>query len=76
MKEEEQKKLYEYQMGNLYNKESMSNPHNLVGVEGLAPAQVRLLDHKKVQYRVNNELYLRKHPELNNLITVFLCKIL
>ena len=54
MSEEEQKKLYEYQMGNLYNRDSYYNSHNVVGVEGLAPAQVKLLDNKKVQYRVNN----------------------
>lgn len=76
MSEEEQKKLYEYQMGNLYNRDSYYNSHNVVGVEGLAPAQVRLLDNKKVQYRVNNELYLRKHPELQNMISVFLFKVL
>jgi hypothetical protein len=49
-------------MTNLYNRESYYNPHNVVGVEGLAGAQTRLLDRKKVQYRVNNETYLRKHP--------------
>lgn len=62
MSEEEKKQLYEYQMANLYNKEKYYNPHNVVGVEGLAKAQVKLLDEKKVQYRVNNEIYLRKHP--------------
>ena len=49
-------------MGNLYNKEKYYNPHNVVGVQGLATAQTKLLDSKKVQYRVNNETYLRKHP--------------
>lgn len=42
----------------------------------MAPAQVKLLDRKKVQYRVSNELYLRKHSELQNMISVFLCKVL
>lgn len=41
-------------MANLYNKESYYNSHNVVGVEGLANAQTKLLDKKKVQYRVNN----------------------
>lgn len=76
MSEEQKKELYEYQMGNLYNKEKYYNPHNVVGVEGLAKAQVGLLDSKKVRYRVNNEIYLRKHPQLQNMISVFLFKVL
>lgn len=63
-------------MANLYNRDNYYNPHNVVGVEGLANAQTRLLDQKKVQYRVNNETYLRKHPELKNMISVFLFKVL
>ena len=56
MSEQEQakKQLYEYQMANLYNRDNYNNPHNVVGVDGLAKAQTRLLDKKKVQYRVNN----------------------
>lgn len=60
--EEEKKQLYEYQMANLYNKDKYYNSHNVVGVSGLANAQTKLLDSKKVKYRVNNETYLRKHP--------------
>jgi hypothetical protein len=45
-------------------------------VKGITPAQVRLLDEKKVEYRVNNEVYLRKHPELQNMVSVFLFKVL
>lgn len=30
--EEEKKKLYEYQMGNLYNRDNYYNQHNVVGV--------------------------------------------
>lgn len=41
-------------MANLYNRDNYYNPHNIVGQDGLADAQVRLLDKKKVQYRVNN----------------------
>lgn len=63
-------------MANLYNQDNYYNPHNVVGVDGLAKAQTRLLDKKKVQYRVNNETYLRKHPELQNMISVFLFKVL
>jgi hypothetical protein len=46
----------------MYNKEKHYNAHDVTGVKGLTAAQIRLLDQKKVQYRVNNEAYLRKHP--------------
>ena len=74
--QEQQDQIYSYQLSNMYNKEKHYNPHNVTGVKGLTPAQVRLLDQKKVQYRVNNETYLRKHPELQNMISVFLFKVL
>lgn len=52
--EQAKKQLYDYQMANLYNRDNYYNSHNVVGVDGLAKAQTRLLDKKKVQYRVNN----------------------
>ena len=72
----EEQHIYNYQISNLYNQEKHCNPHNVTGVKGLTPAQVRLLDQKKVEYRVNNETYLRKHPELQNMVSVFLFKVL
>ena len=58
----EQDQIFNYQINNMYNKDKHYNPHDITGVKGITPAQVRLLDEKKVQYRVNNEVYLRKHP--------------
>lgn len=46
----------------MYDREKHYNQHDIVGIKGLTKAQTRLLDNKKVQYRVNNETYLRKHP--------------
>ena len=60
----------------MYNQDKHYNPHNVVGVEKLTKAQNKMLDAKKVQYRVNNETYLRNHPELQNMISVFLFKVL
>jgi len=34
------------------------------------------LNLKKIYFRLNNEKYLRDHPELNDLISVFLFKVL
>jgi hypothetical protein len=68
--------IYNYQISNMYNKEKHYNAHDVTGVKGLTAAQIRLLDQKKVQYRVNNEAYLRKHPELENMVSVFLFKVL
>lgn len=72
----EKDSIYNYQISNMYNKDKHYNPHDITGVKGITPAQVRLLDQKKVQYRVNNEAYLRKHPELQNMVSVFLFKVL
>ena len=58
----EKEEIYKYQISSMYNKEKHFNPHDITGVKGITPAQVRLLDQKKVEYRVNNEAYLRKHP--------------
>lgn len=44
----EENQVYNYQISNLYNQEKHYNPHNVTGVKGLTPAQVRLLDQKKV----------------------------
>jgi hypothetical protein len=52
--QEQQDQIYNHQLSNMYNKEKHYNPHDVTGVKGLTPAQVRLLDQKKVQYRVNN----------------------
>ena len=60
----------------MYDREKHYNQHDIIGIKGLTKAQTRLLDEKKVQYRVNNETYLRKHPELQNMISVFLFKVL
>lgn len=60
----------------MYNKDKHYNPHDVTGITGITAAQVRLLDKKKVEYRVNNETYLRKHPELQNMVSVFLFKVL
>ncbi len=68
--------IYNYQINNMYIREKHFNPHDITGVKGITPAQVRLLDEKKVQYRMNNESYLRKHPELQNMVSVFLFKVL
>ena len=76
MTDKDKEQVYNYQISNMYNKEKHYNPHDVTGVKGLTPAQVRLLAQKKVQYRVNNETYLRKHPELQNMVSVFLFKVL
>lgn len=72
----EQEAIYKHQMHSMYNVEKQWNPHDVTGVRGLTQAQVKLLDEKKVEYRVNNETYLRQHPELQNMVSVFLFKVL
>mmetsp|Transcript_20343 Transcript_20343/g.23045 ORF Transcript_20343/g.23045 Transcript_20343/m.23045 type:complete len:94 (+) Transcript_20343:74-355(+) len=52
------------------------NPHDLIGIKGIIPAQNRELENKKVQLRMDNERYLREHPELGWMVSVFLRKVL
>ena len=40
----EQDHIYNYQINNMYNKGKHYNPHDITGVKGITPAQVRLLD--------------------------------
>lgn len=63
-------------MDNIYNKNKHTNPHDIAGIRGFTVQQMEELEKKKIKYRVENELYLRKHPELNNMISVFLFKVL
>ena len=44
--------------------------------KGLVPKQHEEVETLKVQFRRANEIYLRSHPEVNAMISVFLCKLL
>ncbi|KAM3135010.1 hypothetical protein pb186bvf_012834 [Paramecium bursaria] len=66
----------EQQLNNMYDKEKFVNPHDIAGQNGLVMAQQVELEKKKVQFRVSNEEYLRKHPELEVMLSVFLFKVL
>lgn len=50
----EEERVYQYQINNMYNKEKHYNPHDVTATKGLTQAQTKLLDQKKVEYRVNN----------------------
>ena len=49
---------------------------NIKGTKDLVEVQNDELNTKKIYFRLNNEKYLRDHPELNQLISVFLFKVL
>ena len=40
----EEDKIYNYQISNMYNKDKHYNSHDITGVKGITPAQVRLLN--------------------------------
>ena len=60
----------------MYDKEKHINPHDIAGQPGLVMSQAVEFEKKKVQYRVANELYLRKHPELSIMLSIFLFRVL
>jgi DNA-binding Xre family transcriptional regulator len=68
--------LANYQLRNMYDEEKHNNSHDIAGVKGITQQQMIELEKKKVRYRVDNELYLRRHPELQNMVSVFLFKVL
>ncbi|CAM9715430.1 unnamed protein product [Heterosigma akashiwo] len=45
-------------------------------MESLTEQQQQSLNEAKVQLRIENEEYLRKHPELKQLISHFMSKVL
>lgn len=52
------------------------NNHDLIGLPGILLAQKTEIDKKKLELRIQNELYFRQHPELMGLIGMFIRKIL
>lgn len=68
--------FYDYQIHNMYDKEKYINPHDIAGQPGLVTSQAVELEKKKVQFRMANEIYLRKHPELSVMLSIFLFRVL
>lgn len=50
--------------------------HDLAGIDSLIEAQSKQLEKIKFYSRVDNELYLRSHPELEFILENFLVKLL
>jgi len=75
-KSQDTEDFQKFHIKNMYNVEKFVNPHDIAGTKGIVEAQKDELENKKVQFRVSNELYLRKHPEISKLTTVFLLKVL
>ena len=54
----------------------INSSHNLVAIKSLVESQKHIVDDKIIEIRMENEEYLRKHPELSILITAFVMKVL
>ena len=52
------------------------NNHDLIGVEGIIESQKHEIEKTKLELRMENEHYLRLHPEINSLISLFVRKVL
>ena len=44
------------------------NNHDLIGVQGILKAQKNEIEKKKLELRMENERYIRQHPELNYIL--------
>jgi len=71
---QENQQLEEDRLKSMYVK--FTNPHDIVGEKGLVKVHQEQVELEKIKLRKENELYLRKHPEINDLMTVFLFKVL
>lgn len=59
-----------------FDESQFINPADIAKVPGFVPTQKKELDILKAQFRRANEIYLRAHPEIDTLISVFVCKLL
>jgi hypothetical protein len=50
--------------------------HDLVGIKELLKAQSSLVERIKFLTRIDNEKYLREHPEIEALIGIYLIKLM
>ena len=59
-----------------FDESKFKNTDDVAKVPGLVPKQREELDILKAQFRRANEIYLRAHPEIDSIISVFMCKLL
>jgi hypothetical protein len=59
-----------------FDESKFKNTDDVAKVPGLVPKQKEELDILKAQFRRANEIYLRAHPEIDTIISVFMCKLL
>jgi hypothetical protein len=52
------------------------NPHDIIGVAGIIRAHSKDVEAKKLKIRMENELYLIQHPEINVMISLFMKHVL
>merc|ERR1711976_306458 len=69
------RQIHESHYNEFFDETKFRNPDDVAKVPGLVPKQHEEVERLKVQFRRSNEIYLRSHPEVNNMISVFLCKL-
>jgi hypothetical protein len=70
------RQIHESHYNEFFDETKFRNPDDVSKVPGLVPKQHEEVERLKVQFRRANEIYLRSHPEINSMISVFLCKLL
>ena len=50
--------------------------HNVIGLKGIIPQHRQNVEDLKLTVKMDDELYLRKHPELSYLLSIFMRKVL
>lgn len=74
--QQEKEDLFAIQKETYLDGDKYKNMHDVIDRKGLIHLQHEQLEKIKIDFRRANELYIRQHPELNVLISVFMCKLL
>ena len=76
MDKENREKIFLEKKKEYFDESKFKNTDDVSKVPGLVPKQKEELEILKAQFRRANEIYLRAHPEIDTLISVFMCKLL
>lgn len=58
------------------NMASTANKHDIVGIPGILDVHRKEFEKKKLGLRIDNECYLREHPELSAMLKMFMQDVL
>lgn|SRR3990167_1338296 len=68
--------IFEEKKREYFDESQFKNTDDIAKVPGLVPMQKQELDVLKAQFRRADEIYIRAHPEIETIMSVFVCKLM